>query len=162
MTDGQQPEGVPDAPWGNDQPPPAQPGQALANEQTSAGGIAIPGQSAPTAPQHNDAPSPAPNEQSVACHRSWLMGMRPAARAKPPTIDPRTQQIVDIGGQEEVIMIPVPSPYGCIGSECSMWDTLRNQCKEVAAIDAQIAVAEAQLAAMQSATNDASPEVSIS
>ena len=155
MTDGPvpAPDPVPEAPWRTDATAPApapgpQPGQQLPNEQMSPGGIAVPGQAPPPPPApapDPNVPQPAADEQGLACHRSWLMGMRPAARQKAPTIDPRTHQIIDVGGQEEIIMVPVPSPYACIGPACSLWHAGAGKCLDVVVAETQLAVAQSQL-----------------
>lgn len=144
MPDGTQPAGVPDAPWGDAGAPAPAPGQQLANEVTSPGGIALPGQP----PQQQQAPPPPPPEpqvQALACHRSWLMGMRPAARPSAPKID-QHGNILDVGGEEQIVMLPVPSPYACIGAQCSLWRATEEKCLDVVLAEAQLAAAQSQLA----------------
>ena len=151
MSDGTQPQGVPDAPWGDSAPPAPQPGQQLPNEEMSAGGIALPGQ-APPPQQPPQQQQPAPGQPpapegppALACHRSWLMGMRPAARQSAPQID-AAGNIIDVGGKEEIIMLPVPSPYACIGAQCSLWREQEGKCLDVVLAETQLAAAQSQLA----------------
>lgn len=125
----------------------------------SQGGIALPpGAGQPDAPA---TPPGQPQEQeqakqieqgpwsAFACHRSWLMGGRPAVRQvqSPPVINPQTGQILDPGGKitEEVIMMPVPSPYQCIGPKCMFWDPARGGCVERLLMDAQLRQVEQEI-----------------
>lgn len=161
MTDGQPEGAAPEAPWsapGTETGSPQQPQPGLKpgdqipqdgppvalqpGETQTPGGIVMPGQQPQPPPEQEPEQIPTGPWNEFACHRSWLMGARPAQRAT-PRIDPRSGQI-DPTSMNEIVMLPVPSPYACIGPKCSLWNEPREKCTEVALMEAQLEQAEAQ------------------
>lgn len=162
------PDAVPPAPpWEQPAAPPAPPETTHTSpgpqpgDQVLPSGVVIPGgqqQQAPPPEQQAPQPDPsAPQPELVgpwsenACHLSWLMGGKPTVVQKQvqPQIDPTTGQLlVDPRMQQpqsEMVMLPVPSPYQCIGPTCTLYDSARGGCTDRLLRDAQLALAEHQL-----------------